>query len=300
MGGETQGSSPGKESEILSTLQDIRDLLEEGPRYLSELARQDSKREIDTLNYLASSPEFLYKVRLGLVPGYSIIGKFGRNPDIDTASGFEAIWTVGGDYTGHNATDPETLEIFSSSALDLPGGGGAELVEVCGLDDLYRETSQTVQMNGVTSVFTTKKFIRANRAVVKGSNSNLGNITIRQSTTTANVMAQIDAGFNQALIAAYTIPTGKRGLVISYFASVASQVTANMDVILSAADFGGPSRVQRYFAVRSTGSSFISRNQIVGLGSYCGKTDLVWQASSSANNASLAVDFDILLMDEAA
>lgn len=67
---------------------------------------------------LVFAQDFYHEVAQGNVPGHSIINKYGVNPDIDIASGFEAIWNGGGDYTGHDATAAETIEVFSSDAAD--------------------------------------------------------------------------------------------------------------------------------------------------------------------------------------
>ena len=52
----------------------------------------------------ASSPLFTYNFELavsrGLVAGHAMFEKFGRNPDIDTASVPEDIWNGGDVYTG--------------------------------------------------------------------------------------------------------------------------------------------------------------------------------------------------------
>ena len=63
--------------------------------------------------------DFYLSVARGDVQAIGAINKFGMNPDIDSGGGFEAIWNGGNDYTGHNATAAETLEIFSSSAADV-------------------------------------------------------------------------------------------------------------------------------------------------------------------------------------
>ena len=54
----------------------------------------------------------------GLVPSMSGVRVFGRNNDIDIASGYEAIWHGGGSYTGFDATAAETVETYSSDAAD--------------------------------------------------------------------------------------------------------------------------------------------------------------------------------------
>ena len=62
--------------------------------------------------------DFYFEVVKGNVPGHNEILKWGRNPDIDTASGFEAIWNGGGPYTGFDAVAEDTAEILSADVDD--------------------------------------------------------------------------------------------------------------------------------------------------------------------------------------
>ena len=71
------------------------------------------RKEIEDMN-----KDFYTEVTKGNVPGHRILHKYGKNPDIDTASGFETIWNGGAAYTGFNATAAEVIEVFSSSAND--------------------------------------------------------------------------------------------------------------------------------------------------------------------------------------
>ena len=71
------------------------------------------RKEIADMN-----KDFYTEVSNGHVPGYRIVHMYGKNPDIDIASGFEVIWNGGGPYTGFDATAAEVIEVFSSSAAD--------------------------------------------------------------------------------------------------------------------------------------------------------------------------------------
>ena len=62
--------------------------------------------------------DFGTEVALDNVSNYSIVDKFGRNPDIGTATTPEDIWNGGSNYTGFNATSNENIEVFSSDAND--------------------------------------------------------------------------------------------------------------------------------------------------------------------------------------
>ena len=60
--------------------------------------------------------DFYHEVRNGNVPGHSIVSKFGENPDIDIAGGFETIWDGGGVYVP--PTQARIHDVASSTAAD--------------------------------------------------------------------------------------------------------------------------------------------------------------------------------------
>jgi len=74
---------------------------------------------VNTVSPVSATLDYYMEVAKGNVAGTSKVHKYGRNPDIDIASGFEAIWDGGGTYTGHDCIVAETLETYSSSALDV-------------------------------------------------------------------------------------------------------------------------------------------------------------------------------------
>lgn len=83
--------------------------------------------------------DFLQAIGFAQVPGYRRIAAIGNNPDLDTATLPEEIWTGGGQYpwmTGNTA-----LEILSSSANDASAGTGARTVSISGLDINYAEVA---------------------------------------------------------------------------------------------------------------------------------------------------------------
>ena len=64
------------------------------------------------------SADFGTDVSEGLIDGYGVNTKFGRNSDIDTTTDPEDVWEGGGTYTGFNATAAENIEVLSSDADD--------------------------------------------------------------------------------------------------------------------------------------------------------------------------------------
>lgn len=320
--------------------------------------------------------DWLIEVAKGNVPGHSLVDKFGRNPDIDTASGFEAIWNGGGDYTGFDATVAEAIEVFSSSANDAgtllssgsaTGGSATTLVDSGAdfvsdgvavgdliindtlldhgivtvvaattltvgrmnlgstnasgnsyrvvtpastgtsavrlgflLDSSYTETSEYVILNGVTGVNTTGSYLRNSRVecLKAGSNrKNVGTITSRQSVTTANIFAVVPIGYNQTMIAAYTIPNGKQALLLGSFGALSKKVTAFSNVQLMFRALNEEFQVKEELTINSAGSSYFYREYPAKKGLISEKTDIKVMADASANGTGIAAGFDLILID---
>ena len=154
--------------------------------------------------------DFGTEVALGKISNYSIGTKFGQNPDVDPGVS-EDMWNGGSDYTGHPVSfTPETVDIFSADANDTSAGTGARTIRIFGLETETSEdyTFEDITMNGTTAVTSTKSWWRVNRAFVltAGSNGrNEGTITVRSTTTTANVFVQMPT-YGQTTIGAYTVP----------------------------------------------------------------------------------------------
>jgi hypothetical protein len=87
----------------------------------------------------AWSHDFLQAVGLGQVPGYRRVTAIGNNPDLDTATLPEDIWSGGGQYPW--MTGATALEVVSDSANDAAAGTGARTVTINGLDINYAEVA---------------------------------------------------------------------------------------------------------------------------------------------------------------
>ena len=179
--------------------------------------------EVDLYWYLREEVEtdmtaknFIIETAAGRVDGYSSERKFGRNVNIGTATTPEDVWNGGGVYTGFPTTGAaETVEVFSASGNDTSAGTGARTVQLFGLDADYNEQTETITMNGttpVTSSLTYWRLARARVLTVGSGQTNAGEITIRHTTTTANVFAVMPAAKGQTAILAFTVPAGKKAL----------------------------------------------------------------------------------------
>ncbi len=174
--------------------------------------------QVDELGGLrvSSASTFDLAAARGLVPGTAVFEKYGKNPDIDTGTAPEDIWNGANDYTGFPTGAAETMEIFSSDANDTSAGTGARTVRIFNLlDDTGAELSNVdVSLNGTTPVsLGAQEYYRGGsrmKVLTTGSGgTNVGTLTLRHTTTTANIFAVMPTLNNQTAICAYTVPLGK-------------------------------------------------------------------------------------------
>lgn len=237
-----------------------------------------------------------------LFAGHSIVNKFGTNADIDTTTDPEDIWEGGGLYTGF-ADNAEVLRVQSSATTDASGNTGATQVRITGLDANYNVLSETVTLNGTTPVTTTNLFLRAHTATVVTVGSagvNAGTITVRQNTTTTNIMLTIAIGRNQSNCSAYTVPAGYTAYMRAMHVAISGTSIANTP---SAAEgniwtrsFNMPFRSRRPFTVSS---SFRLYDQIYGGLVFTEKSDIILRINTtSGDNTSVSGGYDLILVQD--
>lgn len=137
-----------------------------------------------------------------------------------------------------NMTDTATNLNLDAYRVVSAASTGAALVRVGHLRDsnLDAVPDAYVILNGTTGVSGPSDIMRCTRASVilaGSSGGNEGILTFRQTTTTANVFATIEAGDNQTLVAAYTTPIDE------------SKVAKRLRVSISrASGAGGSAKIQ--------------------------------------------------------
>ena len=139
----------------------------------------------------------------------SIVNKFGFNADIDTG-GEEVIASFGG--TFNIMTTADTLNFVSSDSEDTAGGLGANILLIQGVSGDNLEIQEYIVPNGTTPVTTVNSYLGVNRIYVVSSgsdNTNIGDITVTDTSGTFGVQAQIPAGASVTQQCIYHIPIGK-------------------------------------------------------------------------------------------
>ena len=256
-----------------------------------------------TSSQLIGTTDFLIEVAKGTVLGHSFVQKYGRNPDIDTATDPEDIWTYGGLYT-YNDT-PSIQYISSDNALDV----GMEIT-VEGLDENYNEQSVTVLLNGQaqTQIGTGELFVRVFRAFNSGPIEFAGNVLIYDDTVTSvtlgvpspstSVKAEIRALDQQTYMAIYTVPAGKTAYLLQKAYSMNDNNANTRGIVdLRIRELGGVFRSKELDALRNEGTSLYQFNFPLPF-KIPEKSDMLLQCrEASTNNTDMTAYFNLLLVD---
>lgn len=235
----------------------------------------------------------------GLVPGVTLVNKFGLNPDIDTGSVPEDVWGGGGPYTGFPDIAPEILRFTSTSASDSAAGTGARTVQVTGLDANWNILSETITLNGLTPVTSVNTFRRVHtmRTITAGSGGvNAGDITVQYNTTTSVVFLVMATGRNQTNNVSFTIPEGYTGYVTKVHGVIRLPGTAtdNASGNLWIREFGEVFRSRRPFIIRTEAPW---NDEIYGGLRLPSKSDITVRITNvAASNTEVIVALDIVLI----
>lgn len=266
-----------------------------------------SLEEFDDSLYTSPLPvaDFLLEVKKGNIVGQSIVEKFG----FATVGTTLQPVTISGVYSTPTAVT--SLEIISSSATDAAAGAGAREVTLVGLGAGFTEVSQTVIPNGVGAVALGTDLLRLYRWYVSSSGtygsvaagSHVGTLTVRVAGAGAT-WSQIDLigtfGKGQSQVGAYTIPAGKTGYVIYKNMTVDSNKAVDLFFFQrpNADDITIPYSGTMRLVQQETGvTGPMSVQPRAAFGPFPGPCDIGFLAKTGTGTADVAVDFEILLMD---
>jgi hypothetical protein len=226
---------------------------------------------------------------LGLYSGRFIVNKFGRNADIDTGSVPEDIWAAGGLYTGFPAfASPETISVFSSDGTDSSADVGLRTIRLYGLDANGDAQTEDVILSGATPVATTATWTRMNRmvALTAGTSlTNVGTITARHTTTTANVFSVMPIGTGQTQICCYTVPANHTAYLKRYSAAMDDNTANTAQLVIWTQDAtlaNAASRQLRPFTV-STAYDYVT-DEYGSAATFTELTDIAMRCTSIANS----------------
>jgi len=234
----------------------------------------------------------------GLFTGYTVVNKFGQNPDIDSATVPEDVWIGGGVYTGFPTGAAEIVTVTSSSGSDALGGVGAEKVTIYGLDANYLLQNETISLNGTGLVDSVGTYTRVFRAVVtqsaNGANTafNVGAIRVAHKTTTANVFIAMSALTNQSQVACYTIPADCTGYLTKYSFSATKANAATLTGAMWVREFG---EAPKLITIAAFANTYLTIDEPFGGIVLPAKTDIASRITfTSANSVGVTAKFDLI------
>jgi hypothetical protein len=162
-----------------------------------------------------------------------------------------------------------------------------------GLDSNYNLQSEEITLTGTTAVTTTNQFIRVFRMIYDEDNPNEGDITAHVTSATGTVVAQIDEGLAQSLMALYTIPAGHTGYLLMLDISVEKNKDAQVKFF--ARQPNKTFRIQQVAEVHEASKTYPFPIPL----RYPEKTDLEVQVHDVINNNTrVTSNFDLLLVQD--
>jgi len=190
--------------------------------------------------------------------------------------------------------------VSTDSATD---GGGARTVRVFYLDENKNAfdanddfLSVDVSMNGTAAVLTGVTATRVWRVkvlTVGSSTFNDGTITVRHTTTTANIFAQVQPGIGQSEFAGFTIPSGHSGFLLSYDTVLLDSNTNRGTMVIWRREEGRSEILTRKYFVLNTQPD---DRTIYGGVKFVEKEDFVFRATSvTSNDTAISVRFTMLI-----
>ncbi len=237
-----------------------------------------------------TTPEFLFNVQAGLIPGFKQERKFGLNPDVDPAD-TDFVWDGQGTYTYDTVNT--TLYIVSTDVLDTQTIMIKGLIENNGD---WIEKSASFNLNGTTPV-NIGEFIRVFRMRIVTAPRPAITTTIYCSTKAiigvpilSELRAQIEPNRTTTLMAMYTVPSGHTAFMYRAFFSCYRLQEAEFD--LEIRPFNG------LFTDTAVLLMFEKTEQFeVGYERIEAKSDMRVRVSTDTNNTKVAASFHLIIVE---
>lgn len=230
------------------------------------------------------TPNVYLDIARGAISNSKIVHKFGANFDIDQGTDPESVWTGGGVYPWASLSSAQTIYCLSTDA------GDTTTLTLEGLDANYDEISETVTLTGTSAVTTSNTFLRVFRMTYDATN--VGTITARTVSASGTVVAQIDAGYAQTLMAVYTVPAGYTAYLVALDATIDGTKTCQM--LMYHRLFGKPFRIAH--VAESDGHY---RYDFTAPLTVPEKTDIDIRINEvSGNDARVTANFDLVLIKD--
>ena len=237
---------------------------------------------------------YYQQVAEGKITGASIVTKFGFNTDIGAS--YEDIWSAGGDV--HYISTAGTCSVVSDEIIDNATGLGAWKINMQGLDASGDMQEEEILLTGTTPVITSGSWSVVFRAYVtemgSANTDGLSNGTIT-FTVDGGVCAEIPEDYAQTEMSLYTVPTGKKGYILTFQISSPRADDAEIE-LLARGSRTSPWAVKLRV---TTHEGLHQTTPVVPMGPFPAGTDVRWRAKRvGSGDVDVSVQFQMLLIDD--
>ena len=268
------------------------------PRPIVSVGNCGQEHALEDLFLLGS---FNLNISRGKVPGFSIIHKFGRNPQIDTTTDPEDIWDGGGIWVA--PTQARIHQLTSTSAEDGAGTQtGALTLRILALDSKYNRIQEDLILNGQSNVPMVRAYTMIYRMLILTAGSTGSNVGVITATADddGSVTAQINTTNNLTGMAIYQIPSNVKGYMTNFYGSLADSggSGANVDMQLLVQPFNGVFQVKQFHGLVAAGAAHFNHLFPVPFPLSALATVKMQAKTTSASSAVVSAGFDIILVED--
>jgi hypothetical protein len=234
-----------------------------------------------------SSMPYLYDIAEGNVPDHHAVRKFGHNSAVGAT--LEEVWDGADVYT--YASSAESLYLSSSAA------GDDQIYEIQGLDANWDYQIVRATANGFNSVAISGTWMRVFRIKNLGTTDNAGIIYVSTDADAGgdgvpdghpgDTRAQVSIGYNQTLMALWSVPRSFKAYLTSFYASTSS--TKATEVHLYVRPFGGVFQIKKVITIYE-GSERMVYDFPLNIDA---KSDVSIKALASGGGGEVSAGFDL-------
>ena len=246
--------------------------------------------------------DWLIEVRKGNVTGHSCVHKYGRHDAVPNGT-WEHISLLPFATTNFRTTAAAMRIAAGGNAADTAAGAGAREVTIQGIDSTLAEVTSVIATAGaLASAATTELYWRVHRTWVSGVGTymaaNTADVVIEDSAGGAS-MIKIATEEGQSQFAGFTIPTGKKGYLLSVHVTVDANKTADIRCFTrkSMTDVTAPmpaKRLKLFWDGLLGQFRFSPRVPEIELDAI---EDIWFEARGSGAQTEVSLDFELLIVD---
>jgi len=192
---------------------------------------------------------------------------------------------------GETIATTETSATASWGAATMALGTGARTMEIQGLDSAFLEITETVTLNGLINVASSKSYLRINTMIVKtgGTDGKNDGIITATAVTDATVTAQIAIGNSRTTQAIFTVPANADLSMNYYYIGVGKTTSGRADGSLLIRQLG---QVFHTKHVVSAAANEENKHEFEPPIIVPAKSDIKIQASVATDNMSIFAGFE--------